>query len=463
MRTILYAALLLLCAQWHPASAQRACGIGYLFDKLNRDDAVVMQELRRQHEQIIANAQANAAYSNAKAAASPYPIPVVFHFVLSAAQWNAIGKDSGIKRRVVSQIASLNRDFSGTNLDKSKVPMPWKGLFGIVGLQFGIAKGTSAKTIAPGIEVRVLSSTETYTYDVANSCADVKSAAKGLDSWDNTKYLNVWVTNIAGSGGKGIILGITTPRSFVGYTVSSHTYTDAEVGIVVNYGAIGVREYPAQYFYPPTIDRGRTLTHEMGHFFEIWHVWGDDNGKCPGQIGGHDDGIADTPPQADATYCSSSGVCPAFPMYDSCSNTATNGIMFMNYMDYTDDSAMFMFTSGQCAVVQAQFAQAGGESYTLTQQSGAVYLGIDNAASSMAERLMISPNPAQSALYLHLSTAEGLRGIQIINALGQPIGSIPITSGIKDFRIDLSNAARGFYLVRCTYDDGIATRRLVLE
>jgi hypothetical protein len=83
--------------------------------------------------------------------------------------------------------------------------------------------------------------------------------------------------------------------------------------------------------YPTNFDLGRTLTHELGHFFEIWHTWGDDGGQCPA-TGGVDDGIADTPPEAN-----NSAGAPTGKQYDACSGTTTDGVMYMNFMDYTDD------------------------------------------------------------------------------------------------------------------------------
>ena len=97
--------------------AQRSCGEGYLFNKLNAEDPATMQRLREQHNKLIEDALNAPQSKNAKAAAQ-CPIPIVFHFVLTQAQYYALGADSGIKRRVNSQIASLNKDYSGQNADK---------------------------------------------------------------------------------------------------------------------------------------------------------------------------------------------------------------------------------------------------------------------------------------------------------------------------------------------------------
>jgi hypothetical protein len=88
-------------------------------------------------------------------------------------------------------------------------------------------------------------------------------------------------------------------------------------------------------------DLGRTTTHEVGHWLNLFHIWGDDGTGCKGS-----DLCPDTPNQASENYGK-----PAFP-HISCKN-GPNGDMFMNYMDYVDDDAMMMFTSGQAARMNA--------------------------------------------------------------------------------------------------------------
>ena len=92
---------------------------------------------------------------------------------------------------------------------------------------------------------------------------------------------------------------------------------------------------------------GRTATHEVGHWLNLYHIWGDDGNRCTGT-----DNVSDTPNQADENYG-----CPSFPTV-SCSN-GPNGDMFMNYMDYTDDGCMNMFTSGQSTRMNALFGSGG--------------------------------------------------------------------------------------------------------
>lgn len=431
--------------------AQRGCGNALLMEKLNAENPAQLQEMRKQRDLMIEQALTSASKNGQTAAQAP--IPLAFHFVITQAEYYKLGTDSGIKRRVNSQIAALNRDYGGTNTDKAKIPTPFKSLFATVGLQFALANVTTANTIAAGIEVRIVTSPPKY--DVTNSCANAKRATDGLPGWDNSKFLNIWVANIWGGSVNNTILGVAVPPSFVG----QGAYTSEDLGIVLNYATIGAREFAAQFFNVPTVDRGRTLTHEMGHYFELWHIWGDDGGLCP-STGGYDDGISDTPPQADATYCDNVGKCPSFPKTDGCSGG--NGIMFMNYMDYVDDSAMFMFTTQQANVIKSHFG-VGGESYSLTQNPSSLYkLDVENATLAISD-WSVSPNPATGAFHLNLDNATGFKGAVLLNMMGQAVANISARPGVKQYDLDLSTTPRGIYLVQCQYEGGTTTKKLVLE
>jgi hypothetical protein len=160
------------------------------------------------------------------------------------------------------------------------------------------------------------------------------SSTGGSNAWDRNKYLNIWVCDISG--------GILGYAQFPGGSAS----TD---GVVVDYqyfGTIGTATAP--------FNKGRTATHEVGHWLNLYHIWGDDGTGCTGS-----DLVSDTPNQADQNYG-----CPAFPQV-SCSN-GPNGDMFMNYMDYTDDACMFMFSTGQATRMQALFAAGGARASLLT-------------------------------------------------------------------------------------------------
>ncbi|MRG44893.1 T9SS type A sorting domain-containing protein [Chitinophaga sp. SYP-B3965] len=236
-------------------------------------------------------------------------IPVVVHVVLS-------NPAQVTDQQIYDQLAALNLDYIATNTDINKVPAVWQAIIGNPEIQFCLAVRTPDGDPSSGI---TRTTTNHGAFSVDNSASDVKYPfSGGARGWDNTRYLNIWVCDLAND-----YLGVATPPGNI--------FPAAEDGVVVDFRAFG-RTGTAQ----TPFNLGRTLTHEIGHFFGLKHVWADDNGGCT-----QDDGVSDTPLQGDHTYN-----CPTFPFTDNCSPAAP-GIMFMNYMDYVNDACMYLFTSGQ--------------------------------------------------------------------------------------------------------------------
>jgi hypothetical protein len=201
--------------------------------------------------------------------------------------------------QIKSQIAVLNRDYAAKNPDRSKAPDPWKGLITDSRLRFKLVKVR-----------RVHTETPSFTTDDG-----VKQAATGgVAPLSPQKYLNLWVCALSG--------GLLGYAQFPGGPAA----TD---GVVIHYRAFGTTGSAQAPF-----NLGRTATHEVGHYFNLRHIWGDTE-DCSGS-----DFVPDTPNCAGPNYGT-----PTFPTI-TCHN-GPNGDMFMNYMDYVDDVAMFMFTAQQ--------------------------------------------------------------------------------------------------------------------
>ena len=251
-----------------------------------------------------------AAHSSQRNSGATLIIPVVVHIVYNTPDQN-LSDD-----RIISQIDALNEDYSITNANIVEVPSVWAGLVGSSHIYFSLARKDENGNATTGIIRRQTS--ETY-FSTGDAMKD--SSAGGSNAWDRNHYLNIWVCNLQ-NGGTQDILGYAT------YPSTTDPSTD---GIVINYkafGRIGANIKP-QY------NLGRTATHEIGHWLNLYHIWGDDT-DCSGT-----DLIDDTPNQKDATYG-----CPDSPQ-SSCTNDADGGDMFQNYMDYTDDRCMMLFTTDQ--------------------------------------------------------------------------------------------------------------------
>lgn len=281
--------------------AQRTCGVNsherYLKAKYPKRESKLL-EYRKQLEKLTVLQKVNSAVS--------VTIPVVVHVVYNTAAQNI----SNVQ--ILSQIAVLNQDFGRTNPDTTNTPAAFKPISANTNIQFCLAQRDPSNAPSTGIERRSTTITSFTTDD------KVKFYSQGgLDIWDPTRFLNIWVCNMGG--------GLLGYGEFPTGSVSS-TY-----GVVVQYNAFGNTGTVSAPF-----NLGRTTTHEFSHCFDLYHIWGDDGTACTGT-----DLCADTPNQAGATTG-----CFTFPKTDACS-PASPGIMFMNYMDYSDDNCMNMFTNNQ--------------------------------------------------------------------------------------------------------------------
>ncbi|HXS35879.1 MAG TPA: zinc-dependent metalloprotease [Flavipsychrobacter sp.] len=434
--------------------AQGKCGIEKLNAIMTAKNPEFMETLKELRQQQMSRVEAYKKLNIAeKTTSTASAIPIIFHIVLNASQITQLGGVPGIEQRLDSQMVVINRDYNALNGDSYKIPSGFKPLYANVGIHFGFAKVTPDGKSCPGYEI-ITTTASGFNFSGDPGSGQAFSGVKhtssgGVDQWDPTKYINVWVINTLDGGASSTILGMTISNLLA----PEYGIPNDEIGVVLNYGAFGVQTAATQY-YVANITLGRTLTHELGHYFEIWHVWGDDGGLCPWDVGGADDGIADTPPQANETYG-----CPSFPKYDVCDTTG-NGIMFMNYMDYSDDDCMHLFTLDQAAVMQSN-VQPGGESYSLTQHPE--ILAVEQVQPN--NNFTISPNPTTGRLNVYFnSSTENLLSLNVVNTLGQCVRLIDTKDKTQSlYTIDLSEMSKGIYFVQCNFSGGTVTRKIVLQ
>lgn len=239
-------------------------------------------------------------------------IQVVVHVVAKTDEENISDE------QIASQIDVLNQDYRATNADHSKIPDAWTSLAADPNIQFALATKDPKGKPTNGI-TRVQTTRDSFgTGDSVK-----KKSGGGTPPWATDRYLNIWVCNL----GDGLLGYAQFP--------GGPAKTD---GVVILYTAFGTKGAAADPF-----NLGRTSTHEIGHFLNLRHIWGDTN-DCSGS-----DQVSDTPRAQAPNYGK-----PDFP-HISCNN-GPNGDMFMDYMDYVDDAAMFMFTQGQAARMNATLA-----------------------------------------------------------------------------------------------------------
>jgi PKD repeat protein len=315
--------VLFLFSSFCSYSQKRSCAT---MDANARNQALLQEAFS--NTQRKAKVTAGKSTQLGKRVAVVYNIPIVVHVISDG---EAVGSGRNISvAQIQSQIDVLNEDFRNANADKSGIPEPFRPFQADVQINFCLAAVDKDGRIMaePGID-RI--NRNNYGWKSAPYDFEyIDSAIKPATIWDPSNYLNIWVTDISDD-----VLGYAQfPNNTANLPgidpVGGAANTD---GVVIHYRSFGrVGTLSAPY------NKGRTTTHEMGHFFGLRHIWGDEN--CG------DDFCSDTPVQEDGN----SG-CPSFP-HITCSN-APNGDMFMNFMDYTNDACMFMFTNDQKTRMQA--------------------------------------------------------------------------------------------------------------
>ncbi|WP_339887518.1 zinc metalloprotease [uncultured Flavobacterium sp.] len=229
-------------------------------------------------------------------------IPVVFNVLYRTSAENIS------QAQLQSQIDVLNKDFTGTNTDYNS-SNPYNSVRGAINVRF----------VLDAVYRKSTTKTSWGTNDAMK-----KSSQGGLNPTSPTTKLNYWVCTIGG--------GILGYAQFPG----GASATD---GVVVDSKYTGTNGTAAFPF-----NLGRTATHEVGHWMNLRHIWGDTT--CGSDL------VSDTPTHNDAN----SGV-PAVGHRSTCSGQPLE--MYMNYMDYTDDRGMYMFSSGQVSRMAAAFGSTG--------------------------------------------------------------------------------------------------------
>ena len=293
--------------------AQDRCGTVPYMKMLHPDDSqkrIQFEKWMEQKEPLYRLSQ------NGRRQAASYKIPVVIHVIHNG---EAIGTGANISdEQILSQIRVLNEDFNRLNADAVNTPLQFAGVAGALDIEFVLAKQDHDGLPTDGI-VRINGGKGSWTMND-------NYTLKNISYWPAEEYMNIWVCNLT-DGHAGYA---QFPQSDLPGMENSSTNSLTD-GIVVWHRAFG-SEADGSFSLDPIFNKGRTATHETGHFLGLNHIWGDDAG-CNGT-----DHVSDTPNQA-----SSTNGCPTHPRSDSCGEV----VMFQNFLDYSNDGCMNLFTQGQ--------------------------------------------------------------------------------------------------------------------
>lgn len=343
-------------------------------------------------------------------------LPVVVHVVWRTQAHNI--SDAQIQ----SQIDVLNKDYRRTNSDANQTPAAFQSLAADTEIQFALAVVDPDGNATTGI-----TRTQTNITEVGETQNYFKTGSGGIDAWDNTKYINIWVCELSSQ-----LLGFAWPPGTA--------FPPESDGMVIGsrfFGDIGTATTSSPY------NKGRTTTHEMGHYLNLEHVWGPTNGGC-----NQDDFVADTPLQD-----GSSAGCPNFPETDNCTPSG-NGIMYMNYMDYVNDNCMNMFTEGQKSRMLA--ALNGPRSSLLSSPALSNRDIITNA-------LDLFPNPASDVIQITASEEMGSKtfSTNIVDIQGKTVATTNISFAGNSSDLDVSNLTPGMYFIRIQMEEKILVSKFI--
>ena len=394
MRTFLLLCVLHMCVF---SLAQDRC-VSYGYAEVQRTENPIEAQRIAEAESFLLKRNTITTNNARTEMPAVIKIPVVVHVLYNNASQNIS------EAQVKSQIDALNRDFRRINSDTANTPKRFQAIAADVQIEFYLATADPNGRATNGI---VRKST-----NVANWLANDKvkfSSQGGDDAWDTKSYLNIWVGNLVSGAGYA-----TSPGS------------DAmKDGVVIHTGAFGTTNGSGPYTL------GRITVHEVGHWLGLRHIWGDT------QCG--DDLVGDTPQQSWYTQNCPTG------FRSSCSNGEA-GDMYMNYMDYTADACMNLFTDGQKRRMRACFEDSGPRE-SLLQSKGLKEPWLEEAfLPETSTKISLFPNPTKDVLHINLGTEWIGKTVSIVNMNGIVVQSVKVQSPLQ--KLDLSSLKSGMYFVK---------------
>lgn len=384
-----------------------------------------------------------------------FTIPVIVHVIHGGQN---VGTYPNIAQaQINSQIKVLNDDFGGIGYNKGNYPSTafstWaanqnvdSSSLDVLGriqianceVQFCLAtKDTLGNLLPePGIDrINYISkgwSNPASFSNISNFTNYMNGTVKPGTIWNVTKYFNIWISDVSGSSG---LLGYATFPPFTSLNGLPGGYfgtnqTDGVWCWARAFGSAGI--YP-QGTYSGVNNRGRTATHEVGHWLGLRHIWGD--GNCA------NDYCNDTPPASGQNFGS-----PTYPYKTSnCSGNSPNGEMFMNFMDYTNDGAKYMFSPDQATRIQT----AMQSSYYRNQ------LGTHNLCTLSETAANASFNlPASICENALISFTNSSTGNPVPNYTWSASGGAIISPNPNANLVTMSFSAAGVYTISLSADNG---------
>jgi hypothetical protein len=415
-------ALLVLLVFQLGFAQHRTCGMKEKMQQIMANPATRQQYLEQQAKFEV-ELEKLATNKNASSANALIVIPVAVHFP-SVSNTSTAAVKTCLRNLAQTQINTLNADYNAANADISNWAndsslYPMVTSVGNLNVQFvlatinhpagtGIAEGTAAVTFG--------------TDFLSNSDNDT--------TWSG--YLNLVCRN-AGTG----ILGYSP----LGGSPS------AGATVVISKTSFGSGSGCSGYVPGSPYNLGRTLTHELGHYFNLGHTFNEGTPCSTASCTTQGDRICDTPQVAAESYN-----CPAAGDVAGC--TAGEYALTMDYMDYVDDACMYMFTLGQEQRMRAYYNSIASQFKTNVLAN----------ATFLEKSFSLYPNPSKGSFTLEFKDLDSNYAVEVYDVTGKVIyeNNFNQSSGLVQV-ITLSQAVAGVYFVNIKSDSGIVTKKLILQ
>jgi hypothetical protein len=352
-------------------------------------------------------------------------VPVVVHIVYRDQTENI---DDSL---IYNQIQVLNEDYRRLNADASDTRQEFVPFASDAEIEFYLAEidpdgnattGIVRKSSTAPYFITIDLQTFSYSMDVVKY-----DSAGGSNAWPVDQYLNIWVCDLSLPLLGDALLGFAYPPVGAPNWPNGSTPVDPNAdGVVVHYKVFG-RNNPNANGLLADADRGRTTTHEVGHYLGLRHIWGD--GDCS-----MDDGISDTPDaDADAGFeCDySKNTCTE--------NSVQYADMIENYMDYAKDACQNLFTQEQTDLMRSSLSNL--RSGLLTDKSTA----INNMTASKID-FQLFPSPAKEYFNIKMDDMNGRLELKILDVLGNEVKSFTLNSN-SEYQYSVSNLKSGMYFL----------------
>jgi hypothetical protein len=429
---ILWATALTTSLSAQMSSKPILCGNEIFHDILERHYPALLENINNTFDEAKARPRERRS--------DPLQVNVVVHVIWNDAAENL--EDSIIQ----SQMQVLNIDFNKLNDDTSNLRPLFQSVAGNANIHFNLASIVRVHT------------DQLFSVDLlgTNLLAEVKHDADGgSDAWDPNAYINIWVCKIQPIVIFGLEVGQLfgfsfPPNNLPNWPADNGAPTPGEDGLVIDYRVFGANN-PNTIVVPGTTDllavNGRTPVHEMGHYLGLRHIWGDGGLLGPNDCA-QSDGIDDTP------YANAQSNFDCDKTKNTCAQTepfynADVPDLIENYMDYSSEDCMNMFTKGQVDLMRNVLL---GPRVTLITDPAAVHDVSDQSAMS------IYPNPADDLVTIKLESAdEQIRTVRILDLNGKVIFRwlaetlrLPLSAGnlpANDQKLEVSDLPSGIYVV----------------